>query len=260
MAHLEAAQRSPHTLRMLRHCTGQTLRWLGETQSVTGPDQLSRDHLELWTRHVLVRRTGKGLPLAQNTLIKQFECDRSFLDWLEKEGAVPAGFSNLIPTIKPDDLLPRSVLTHPEMVMLLESIDVTTHDGFQLRAMCEFFYTTGVRATELLDLDIHSFDLDACSVRVMGKGRKERVVPFGETAQKYLINYLSAIRPQRLRDPHETALWLDRMGERLPYYTLRRWLITAVDRLQLSEKVRMHTFRRSCATVLLRGGAPRPRR
>jgi integrase/recombinase XerC len=255
LSHMEFCGRSPHTIRMLRHCVGHTLRWLEETQRVTGPDQLNRGHLELWVKTVQARRTTKGLPRQLNTLIKQYETDRVFIQWLEKRGALPAGLHETLPRVKQKNLLPTSVLTHEQMEQLLSRTDITTTDGFQLRAMQEFLYTSGVRIAELLGLNLDSVDLVARTARVIGKGQKERMVPFGLTAHDFLEAYLTGIRPLRLRDPFETALWLDRQGSRMPYHTFRRDLIEVVDAAGLDDDVRPHTFRRSCATVLLRGGA-----
>jgi site-specific recombinase XerD len=141
------------------------------------------------------------------------------------------------------------------MQALLQKTDTSTVDGFQLRAMEEFLYSSGVRVAELLSLDLESVDLTARTARVMGKGSKERMVPFGLTAARFLEIYLAGIRPLRLHDPHEAAVWLDRRGKRMPYPTFRRNLIATVDALGLDQKVRPHTFRRSCTTVLIRGGA-----
>lgn len=251
----EAGGRSPCTIRMLRHCVGHTLRWLEESQQVTGPDQLNRHHIDLWSKVVRSRRTAKGMPLQQTSIIKQFDTDRTFLQWLEKNGALPSGLHKELPRIKRDRLLPTSVLRHDQMEDLLKQTDITTTDGFQLRAMEELLYTSGMRVGELLALNLESVDLTTRTARVIGKGRKERIVPFGLTASDFLEAYLTGIRPRLLRDPHETAFWLDRFGQRMPYHTFRRNLIAVVDGADLDEVVRPHTFRRSCTTVLIRGGA-----
>lgn len=255
LGQMEAGGRSQKTIRMQRHCIGHTLRWLEETHQVIGPDQFNRQHIDLWSKTVRSRRKANGMPLAKNSIIKQFDTDRGFLQWLEKLGALPAGLHKELPCIKPDQLLPTSVLRHDQMEALLKHTDITTTDGFQLRAMEELLYTSGIRVGELLSLNLDSVDLVQRIARVMGKGRKERIVPFGLTACDFLEAYLSGIRPLRLRDPHEIAFWLDRSGQRMPYYTFRRNLIAVVDEIDLGPVVRPHTFRRSCTTVLIRGGA-----
>lgn len=70
---MEAAGRSEKTIRMQRHCVGHTLRWLEEAHGVVGPDQLNRQHIDLWSKAVRSRRKADGMPLAQNSIIKQFD-------------------------------------------------------------------------------------------------------------------------------------------------------------------------------------------
>ena len=255
LAYMETVGRSKHTIRMQRHCVSKALRWLEETQSVTGPDQLNRPHLELWVKTIRSHRTTKGQPLTITSVAKHFDTNRLFIQWLEANGALPAGIHAIIPKVKIPDLLPTSVLTHEQMEALLMQVDITNTDGFQLRARLEFLYTSGVRVAEMLSLDLGSIDLSGRTARVMGKGQKERVVPFGLTSAEFIEGYLSGLRPLRLRDPFEVGFWLDRLGQRMPYHTFRRNLIDLVSGMDLPENVSAHTIRRSCATVLIRGGA-----
>ncbi len=89
----------------------------------------------------------------------------------------------------------------------------------------------------------------------MGKGRKQRVVPFGSTAARFLEVYIKAIRPYLLRDAIESALFLDTQGRRMPYHTLRRIVHACSHAAGLDITVTPHTLRRSCTTELLRSGA-----
>ena len=112
-----------------------------------------------------------------------------------------------------------------------------------------------MRAAELLALDVADVDLANATALVMGKGRKQRVVPLGKTALRLVTSYLRGVRPFLVRDAAERALWLTRDGKRLPYHTLLKRLHAHADRLALPVTVTPHTFRRSCTTELIRGGA-----
>ena len=90
--------------------------------------------------------------------------------------------------------------------------------------MLELLYSSGIRPDELLGLDTDRIDLPNQLARVLGKGRKERMVPFGRTARRFVETYLRGVRPLQLREPGETALWLNRDGRRLRYHTFRRQL------------------------------------
>lgn len=251
----EATALSRHTIRMRRHCIGHTLRWLEERHGVRTPAQLTAAHLEAWAKFVTGRESSRGMPLRPTSVRKQFDSDRVFVHWLEKNGAVPEGLHEAVPKYKVPLLLPTSVLNHRQMERVLNGTATDTHTGFQLRAMEELLYSSGIRVAELLALDVADIDLSGRLARVMGKGRKERIVPFGLTAQRYLESFLRGIRPLLLIDPQESAMFLDRSGRRMPYHTFRRQLEEHLKQFGFGVKVTAYTFRRTCATELVRSGA-----
>jgi len=111
------------------------------------------------------------------------------------------------------------------------------------------------RARELLGLNVAEVGFTHATALVTGRGPKPRLVPIGKTALRLLASYVKGIRPFLVRDGKETALFLDRRGERLPCYTLRRLVPQYPPQAGLDVHVTAHTFRRSCTTELIRGGA-----
>ncbi|MGH7945854.1 MAG: tyrosine-type recombinase/integrase [Opitutaceae bacterium] len=146
-------------------------------------------------------------------------------------------------------------LPHAQVKKLSAKIDTTSAEGFRDRAVLELLYSAGLRAAELLGLDVADVDLANATAIVMGKGRKQRVVPIGKTALRLLESYLRGVRPFLVRDANERALWLNHAGQRLRYAVLLRRVHEHADRLDLPVTVTPHTFRRSCTTELIRGGA-----
>ena len=255
LAHAESLLQSPVHRRVFRFNILRTLRWLEDTHGVVRAEQLTPTHLDGWVRHVTTRRTRKGLPLKITSVAKQIQTDRVFVMWLEKIGAAPVGLHAVFPRLKIPFLLPVSVLEHDTMARLLDRIERHTPAGHRHRAMLEVMYSSGVRVAELLGMDIDSVDLRNGLVRVKGKGSKERIVPIGVTARRLLESYLKGIRPLLQHQPGQTALWLNRSGERMPYHTFRRDLQQSLDEADIKTPVTAHTFRRSCATELIRSGA-----
>lgn len=251
----EARNQSPVHLRCLRFNVLRTLRWLEECHGVTRAEQLLPQHLDAWFRHVSTRRTRKGVPLKITSVFKQIQTDRVFVMWLEKTGAVTTGLHDHLPFMKLPQLLPVSVLDHRKMTRLLDGMEALTPEDHRRRAMMEVLYSSGVRVAELLGMDTESVDLESGVVRVLGKGSKERVVPIGITARRLVESYMKGVRPLLMRVTGQTALWLNRAGERMPYHTFRRELKAAVEESGIQEPVTAHTFRRSCATELIRAGA-----
>jgi integrase/recombinase XerD len=255
LEHERIANRSATYVRALRYDCARCLKWLQDRHGVERAEQLTVAHIEAWAKHTTTRSTNRGLPIRPNSVAKQFQCDRAFLKWLSLRGVVPSSFVAAVPDIKLPRTLPTSVLTHQQMMRLLNSVNRTTPEGFQLSAMLEFLYSTGVRVAELLGLNIEHVDLKNRQAVIWGKGSKERIVPVGATAAKATEAYLKGFRPLAVREPMERALWLDQQGRRIPYHTFRRQLLDVAVRTKLSCNVTAHTFRRSFTTEMIRGGA-----
>jgi len=251
---MRARRFSAYTIRQNRYGNLAFLRWLGAASGVATPDRLRRSHLEAWQKH-LAGQTMKGQPLKPRTLNKYVETVRNFLRYLGSQGYAGRHLEQALQYVKEPQVLPASVLSHGQTRKLLEHVATDTPIGYRNRALLELLYTSGIRAGELVGLDLGHVDFPNGTARVTGKGRKERVVPIGRTALQLLENYVKGVRPFLLRDPAEKAFFLDEQGKRLPYYTLRRLVHACAERAGIAVNVTPHTFRRSCTTELIRGGA-----
>ncbi|MEI6219436.1 MAG: tyrosine-type recombinase/integrase, partial [bacterium] len=127
--------------------------------------------------------------------------------------------------------------------------------GYRDRSILELMYSNGIRASELLGLELGRIDFKNGTAIIMGKGMKERVVPIGKTAMKYLETYVAIVRPYVAREQSETAVFLNPDGGPLTYAVLRRLVKKHSAKAGLPDHVTPHTLRRSCTTELLRGGA-----
>lgn len=246
---------SRHTLRNSRYQVHSFLHWLESAYAVRTADRLRTLHFEAWLNHLAAHRTRRGLPLKPRTVNKQIESLRGFLKHLAGHGFLARALAASLPYVKQPQLLPTSVLNHRQVKRVLAHIATTDASGYRDRAMLELLYSSGLRAAELLGLNVADVDLANATALVLGKGNKQRVVPIGRTALRLLESYLKAVRPFLVRDPQETALFLNRGGRRLPYHTFLRLVHQHADRQDLTVRVTPHTFRRSCTTELIRAGA-----
>lgn len=149
------------------------------------------------------------------------------------------------------------VLTIEEMKILLHQPDQALATGMRNRAIMEVLYSTAIRLTELMSLDIHDTDLKERVLYIRkGKGRKERVVPMGKTAVKHLGSYLQSIRPGLVKTrSHETILFVNRFGGPLSKSSVHAFIRKYRFGAGIEKPVSPHTFRRTCATHLLQQGA-----
>jgi site-specific recombinase XerD len=252
--HLRSLQSSPWYIASNVSVGGMFLRWL-ETIGVRSADQLRRIHLEAWPKHLTGCRTYRGLPLKLNTFNKRLGVARLFMKYLAGQGCVPTAWVNVVRYVREPKMLPSSVLNHEQVRRLLQHVATTDAMGWRNRALLEVVYSAGLRASELLGLNVTDVDFAAGTALVLGKGRKQRVVPIGKTALRVLESYLRAVRPFLVRDPAEPALFLNHAGRRLNYQVLLRMVHRYAGQAGLEITVTPHTFRRSCTTELIRGGA-----
>jgi integrase/recombinase XerC/integrase/recombinase XerD len=206
---------------------------------------LSLSHKEL--RHFAGVVSERGA--MKSTIARKLAAIRTFYRQLVERGELEANPADLVSSPKKDSYLPK-VLKPAEVAELLERIPGSTPLDLRDRALLELAYAAGLRAEELVNLDVRSLDADAEEVRVEGKGGRTRVVPVGEHAWSALERYLGRGRTV-LNNGECEALFLSKSGRRLSTSDIRRRM-----RLQTSKAgISPHTLRHSFATHLLEGGA-----
>ena len=242
------------TIRARFYNVRSLLAWLRQTYDIADAEKLQEKHLRAWQLKIGESRTRRGLPVCPRTVNKKIECVRAFLDDLRRVGVVRPGMVSALEYVKVPRLLPR-VLPHREIRGMLTRIDTTSAEGQRDRTMLELLYSSGLRAAELLSMDVQDIDFNGQTALVKGKGRKERIVPVGATALRHLESYTRAVRAGLLGHSHEAALFLDRRGKRLPYHTFRRIVLRVAQSAGLAGEVTAHVFRRSCTSELIKGNA-----
>ena len=205
-----------------------------------------------WLRRYAAHLGGTGA--APSTLARKLASLRAFYRVLYEHGAVAANPADLLPAPKQPQRLPRT-LKAAEVSALLDRIPTGTPLEQRDRALFELAYGSGLRAEELVNLDVGSIDFDAEHVRVEGKGGKTRFVPCGEHALRSLGRYLERARGTLASDPAEPALFLSKSGRRLSTSDVRRRLRTWARHAAAQGAVHPHALRHSFATHLLDGGA-----
>ena len=188
------------------------------------------------------------------TVARKLAALRAFYRALREHGEIAQNPADLIPAPKRPRSLPR-VLRPDEMAAVLDRIPASTPLELRDRALFEVAYASGLRAEELVTLDVTSVAFDDEELRVEGKGGKTRIVPVGEPALKALARYLERARPALGNGDGGPALFLSKSGRRLSTSDVRRRLRVWTRRAEVQGGVSPHTLRHSFATHLLEGGA-----
>lgn len=180
---------------------------------------------------------------------------KSFFKFLILEEKISKDPMDLIESPKLKRKLPE-VLSLNDIDILLNSIDLSTMEGVRNRAIIETLYSSGLRVSELVNLSIQNLFLDIGFIKVIGKGSKERLVPIGRHAIKYINMYKNGYRHnKKINKGNEGFLFLNRYGRKLTREMIYLIIKKVSNKCLLNKNVSPHTFRHSFATHLIEGGA-----
>ena len=180
---------------------------------------------------------------------------KSFYKFLLYEGELDQDPTTLLEAPKLGRKLPDTLNIH-EIDQILEAIDHSKPEGMRNRAMLETLYSSGLRVTELVELKLSNVHFDVGFLRVIGKGNKERLVPIGREALKFIRIYQEEVRVHlEIAKGHEPFLFLNRRGKKLSRQMVFMYIKDLVAKSGLNKTVSPHTFRHSFATHLIEGGA-----
>jgi integrase/recombinase XerC len=246
-----------------RNLSAHTIRaYLGDLDSffehlekldVTDFSKLELSHIRSW----LANQQVKGG--ARTTLSRRAVSIRLFTKWATKKGYLAKDVGATLATPKGARTLP-DVLNVADAGLAMDALAtrVAEEDGPLSKrdcAMVEVLYASGARVSELCGLDLQDIDYERNTIRVIGKGNKERTIPLGNPAMRALDAWLKEGRPSLAGEKSERAVFLGARGKRIDQRTVRTVVYEALQALEGAVKLGPHALRHSAATHLLEGGA-----
>lgn len=255
LSRLEERNYSPRTIEMNRWTLRNFLQWCQE-RDLTHPQTLKKPHLESFQRWLYRYKQSNGKPLSIRTQRQRLGSVQRFFTYLCKENHIDANpASDLDLPRQPARLLPKG-LPMSELQALLNIPDITDPLGVRDRAILEVLYATGIRRSELVQLQLRDIDHHARTLYVnLGKGGKSRLVPISHNALKWLDKYQIHAREKLLHHSNEQALFISGYGEAFSPGAMGNLIKKMMKEAGIHREGSTHLLRHTCATHMLEGGA-----
>jgi integrase/recombinase XerD len=261
-AHLrwaEVSRLAPMSLVLRQRGLARFVAWAHE-RGLRHPRELTRQVLEAYQRHLYLARSQRdGAPLGLRTQQQLVGAVRGWCKWLTREGHIPANPAADLEMPRMPRSLPRTLLSVDQVRQLMAQPDIEGLTGVRDRAMLELLYGTGMRRSELMNLQLGDVDLAQATVFIrQGKGRRDRYVPMGQSARHWVARYAAEVRPMLTGQVQEAGsgwtLFLTDYGEPFEQNRLSGMVAGHLRRIGV-EHGSCHALRHACATHMLEAGA-----
>ncbi len=240
---------SAHSVEAYLRDIDKFAQYLFDEVGAIGPSEVTLKHLQSF-----IQTIGK-LEMAPSSQARIISGIKSFFKYCLLEQIITINPTTLLPTPKIQRKLP-DVLSFEEIEQLIGAIDLSKPEGGRNKAILEVMYSSGLRVTEAINLKISSLYLDIGFIRVIGKGDKERLVPIGSDAIKYIKLYKETIRVhQAPAKDCEDILFLNNRGKALSRVMIFYIIKDLIQKTGIQKTISPHSFRHSFATHLVEGGA-----
>ena len=211
------------------------------------PEQVDTRTMERYSKHLMAQ--GK----SPATVTRGVASLKSFYTYLMKEGCVSTNPARSVTPAKIERKLPQ-ILTGKEVDLFLDQPDCSDAKGCRDKAMLELLYATGIRVSELINLNLSNLNLSASIIRCENRG-KERIIPLYPSAVRALADYVDKIRPQMVEQAGEPALFVNLNGRRMSRQGFWKIIKHYQEKAGIQKEITPHTLRHSFAAHLLQNGA-----
>src|SRR5690554_6793741 len=240
---------SPNSVLAYTQDLEKLARYMNGQFPTVAPTEVTLEHLRAFVGDLA------NLQISEFTQARIISGIKAFYKYLQYEEKIQDNPSLLLQAPKLGRKLPDT-LSYFEITQLLEGVKLGSPEGHRNRAILEVLYSSGLRVSELTELKIGNVYFEIGFLRIIGKGNKERLVPIGKDALKYLGIYLNEVRnTQKTAKGHEEFVFLNRRGKKLSRVMVFLVIKKLVEEVGIKKKVSPHTFRHSFATHLVEGGA-----
>jgi integrase/recombinase XerD len=255
LRHLKALGRSYYTIRGARYGLRDLAGFL-DGEGVYLLDDLTADVLEEYQQDLAFRLTAKGKLLSLRSQSQLLGVVKGFTRFLKDKDYLLHDPGGSVRLPKKPKKLPKAILSEGEVKKLMAAPDTRTNRGYRNRVILEILYDTAIRRAELSNITLTDLDLDAGYIHIRGKGDKDRVVPLSNRVCELARNYILSVRPSFINEDDPGYLILNRWGSKMDPNSVWAAVKRCARLANIKKNVTTHTMRHTCATHMLRNGAP----
>lgn len=231
------------------------IRWC-EERSIMKPIEVTKSILEGYRKYLYLHRKTNGDPLSLKCQFNRLVSIKGFFKWLSQNNHILYNPASDMELPKQGNRLPGQILRPHEVEEIMMVPDISTEIGLRDRALLELFYSTGIRRREAVMLKLYDLELREGLLYVReGKGRRDRVVPVGDRAVKWLDKYIIEARPMLAVEPDCKNVFIGKKGDPINLKYIGQIVSKYIKTAGVDKKGSCHLFRHSMATLMLEGGA-----
>ncbi len=246
---------SGRTISSRKHHLRYFILWC-EERDLQKPTDITKPILDRYQRHLFNILKTNGEPLSLGTQNIRLVSVKAYFKWMMVQNLILFNPASELESPRVPYMLPRSILSVPQVEHILSQPDLRKQKGLCDRAIMEVFYSTGIRRVELIQLKVDDVDFSRETLFIReGKGRKDRVVPIGTRALLWVKKYLEEVRAFACEDPTEKSLFLSPQGTPIKPKRLTDWVKTHIKAASIDKRGSCHIFRHTTATLMLENGA-----
>ncbi|BBO72182.1 tyrosine recombinase XerD [Desulfosarcina alkanivorans] len=223
---------------------------------VTHVEQIASQTIREYQMALFESLNSRGQPNSIAYQNRMLSAAKNFTRFLKDNDYIVSDPGGNVAYAKEPKKLPRGVLTPAEARRIIHAPDVKTVIGYRDRTILEVLYSSAIRKDELNKLTLADVDYRDGFLRIIeGKGKKDRIVPIGRIACRYLENYIKSVRGELIVDPYNAHLFLTMQGKTFSKNVVWKLVKKYAKKAKLKKNVHPHTFRHSCATAMLKNKA-----
>ncbi len=255
LRHLKVIGRSDRTILNVKNDMRKFTTFL-ESESIHSLDDLTTDILEEYQQDLAFSLTAKGTLLTLRSQAQLLSVVKGFTRFLKEKDYLIRNPGERIKLPKKPRRLPKVIMDQNEVQKLMDAPDIQTIGGYRNRVVLEILYDTGIRRSEVRNIKLTDLDLGSGYIHIHGKGDKERVVPLSQRVCSIVKSYVRLIRPALLKSQKNDCLVLNRWGGQMTPSAVYEVVRSCLRLSGIKKKISTHTFRHTCATHMLKNGAP----